>query len=144
MSLLKKEKKSKTEKQSRKDKMIKKEASEQIVRIEELEHLYRNTGTMWIRRHWSACICRTVSGGSSEQPCCSSIGCIYCCWDYWLAVAVLFIAAFAQEKMGNFTINLNRLELYRKGISIADNGNFDGRDRTARREHCAGCDQYFD
>lgn len=43
-----------------------------------------------------------------------------------LAVAVLFIAAFAQEKMGNFTINLNRLELYRKGISIADNGNFDG------------------
>ena len=28
--------------------------------------------------------------------------------------------------MGNFTINLNRLELYRKGISIADNGDFDG------------------
>ena len=41
-------------------------------------------------------------------------------------VAVLFIFAFMQEKMGNFTINLNRLELYRKGISIADNGDFDG------------------
>ena len=81
---------------------------------------------MWIRRHWSACICLTGSGGSSEQPCCSSIGCIYCCWGLLLAVAVLFIAAFAQEKMGNFTINLNRLELYRKGISIADNGDFDG------------------
>ena len=41
-----------------------------------------------------------------------------------LAVAVLFIAAFMQEKMGNFTINLNRLELYRKGISISDTGDF--------------------
>ena len=43
-----------------------------------------------------------------------------------LLVAVLFIFAFMQEKMGNFTINLNRLERYRKGISIADNGDFDG------------------
>ena len=41
-----------------------------------------------------------------------------------LVVAVLFIAAFMQEKMGNFTINLNRLELYRKGISISDTGDF--------------------
>ena len=36
-----------------------------------------------------------------------------------LLVAVLFITAFMQEKMGNFTINLNRLELYRKGIAIS-------------------------
>ena len=43
-----------------------------------------------------------------------------------LLVVILFIAAFAQEKMGNFTINLDRLELYRRGISIADNGDFDG------------------
>ena len=42
-----------------------------------------------------------------------------------LLIAVLFIAAFMQEKMGNFTINLNRLELYRKGVSIADNQNFE-------------------
>lgn len=28
--------------------------------------------------------------------------------------------------MGNFTINLNRLELYRKGVSIADTGDFKG------------------
>ena len=41
-----------------------------------------------------------------------------------LAVAILFIVAFMQEKMGNFTINLNRLELYRKGISIAEDGEF--------------------
>lgn len=43
-----------------------------------------------------------------------------------LAVVVLFVAAFMQEKMGNFTINLDRLELYRRGISIADNGDFKG------------------
>lgn len=35
-----------------------------------------------------------------------------------LAVAGLFVAAFSQEKMGNFTINLNRLEMFRKGIAI--------------------------
>ena len=35
-----------------------------------------------------------------------------------------------QEKMGNFTINLNRLELYRKGISISETGDF--KDATAR------------
>ena len=42
-----------------------------------------------------------------------------------LVVAFLFILAFMQEKMGNFTINLNRLELYRKGISISATGEFD-------------------
>ena len=41
-----------------------------------------------------------------------------------LLVAILFIAAFLQEKMGNFTINLNRLELYRKGISISADPEF--------------------
>lgn len=41
-----------------------------------------------------------------------------------LAVASLFILAFMQEKMGNFTINLNRLELFRKGVSISETGDF--------------------
>jgi hypothetical protein len=41
-----------------------------------------------------------------------------------LFVALLFIIAFMQEKMGNFTINLNRLELYRKGIAIDSDGSF--------------------
>lgn len=41
-----------------------------------------------------------------------------------LLVAILFIMAFMQEKMGNFTINLNRLELYRKGIAISPTGDF--------------------
>ncbi|MBR3640506.1 MAG: hypothetical protein IKN53_00570, partial [Oscillibacter sp.] len=41
-----------------------------------------------------------------------------------LLVALLFIVAFMQEKMGNFTINLNRLELYRKGIAISDDRDF--------------------
>lgn len=42
-----------------------------------------------------------------------------------LLLAILFITAFMQEKMGNFTINLNRLELYRKGISISESGSFE-------------------
>lgn len=42
-----------------------------------------------------------------------------------LLVAILFIMAFMQEKMGNFTINLNRLELYRKGIAISATGDFE-------------------
>lgn len=126
MSLLKKEKKSKTEKQSRKDKRIKKEASEQIVRIEELETLMQKYGndvdpetlvSMYLphrkRRKLGAALLQL------DRMHLLLLGLL-------LAVAVLFIAAFAQEKMGNFTINLNRLELYRKGISIADNGNFDG------------------
>lgn len=126
MSLLKKEKKSKTEKQSRKDKRIKKEASEQIVRIEEIEALMQKYGndvdpetlvSMYLphrkRRKLGAALLQL------DRMHLLLLGLL-------LAVAVLFIAAFAQEKMGNFTINLNRLELYRKGISIADNGNFDG------------------
>lgn len=41
-----------------------------------------------------------------------------------LLVAILFIFSFMQEKMGNFTISLNRLELYRKGISISADADF--------------------
>ena len=126
MSLLKKEKKSKIEKQSKKDKRIKKEASEQIVRIEELEAFMQKYGndvdpetlvSMYLphrkRRKLGAALLQL------DRMHLLLLGLL-------LAVAVLFIAAFAQEKMGNFTINLNRLELYRKGISIADNGDFDG------------------
>lgn len=47
-----------------------------------------------------------------------------------LLIAILFITAFMQEKMGNFTINLNRLELFRKGVSIASDSEFT--DATAR------------
>lgn len=130
MSLLKKEKKSKTEKQSRKDKRIKKEASEQIVRIEELEALMQKYGndvdpetlvSMYLphrkRRKLGAALLQL------DRMHLLLLGLL-------LAVAVLFIAAFAQEKMGNFTINLNRLELYRKGISISETGDF--KDATAR------------
>lgn len=41
-----------------------------------------------------------------------------------LVIAIIFILAFMQEKAGNFTINLDRLELYRKGIAIAADGDF--------------------
>ncbi len=35
-----------------------------------------------------------------------------------ILIIVLFLLSFMQEKMGNFTINLDRLELFRKGIAI--------------------------
>ncbi len=41
-----------------------------------------------------------------------------------LMIAVLFILAFMQEKMGNFTINLDRLELFRKGIAMSADPEF--------------------
>lgn len=41
-----------------------------------------------------------------------------------LAIAVLFMLAFMQEKMGNFTINLDRLELFRKGIAMSADPEF--------------------
>ena len=41
-----------------------------------------------------------------------------------LLVAILFIMAMFQEKMGNFTINLDRLELFRKGVAISADGEF--------------------
>ena len=47
-----------------------------------------------------------------------------------LVLATLFALSFLQERMGNFTVNLNRLELYRRGISIADNPDFN--DATAK------------
>ena len=47
-----------------------------------------------------------------------------------LAFGVLFALSFMQENMGNFTINLNRLELFRRGVAIADNGDF--KNATAR------------
>lgn len=50
-------------------------------------------------------------------------------------VIVLFILAFSQEKMGNFTINLDRLELYRRGVSISTDGDFT--DPTAKLEASA-------
>ncbi len=47
-----------------------------------------------------------------------------------LLFCTLFAFAFMQENMGNFTINLNRLELFRYGVAIADDPNFS--DATAR------------
>jgi len=47
-----------------------------------------------------------------------------------LVVLMLFIIAFMQEKSGNFTINLDRLELFRKGIAISADAYFT--DPTAR------------
>ena len=128
--LLDKENKKNRRMSRRERRFARKAENEQVLRIQELEELMRQTGgdvdpekivSMYVphrkRRRIGAALLRM---------------------DKWrlillgllLVVCVLFIVAFMQEKMGNFTINLNRLELYRKGISIADTGTFD--DATAR------------
>lgn len=114
----------KTEK--KKKRFGRKKQNDQIVRIEELEKMMEkygddvdpeDIGSMYIphrrRKQIGAALLRM------DKLHLTLLGML-------LLVAVLFIFAFMQEKMGNFTINLNRLELYRKGISIADNGDFDG------------------
>ena len=114
----------KTEK--KKKRFGRKKQNDQIVRIEELEKMLEKYGddidpedivSMYIphrrRKQIGAALLRM------DKLHLTLLGML-------LLVAVLFIFAFMQEKMGNFTINLNRLELYRKGISIADNGDFDG------------------
>ena len=114
----------KTEK--KKKRFGRKKQNDQIVRIEELEKMLEKYGddidpedivSMYIphrrRKQIGAALLRMDKLHLTLR-------------GMLLLVAVLFIFAFMQEKMGNFTINLNRLELYRKGISIADNGDFDG------------------
>lgn len=104
----------------------KKVKNDQIIRIEELEELMSKYGddvdpeaivSMYVpyrrRKRLAAALLRM----DKVQIVLLSLMVLVC---------VLFVAAFAQEKMGNFTINLDRLELYRKGISIADNGDFNG------------------
>ena len=103
----------------------KKKKDEEMLRIEQLEKLMAETGgdvdpdtliSMYVphrrRKRLAAALLRM------DKLSLWLLGLL-------LAVAALFITAFMQEKMGNFTINLNRLELFRKGIAIADEGYFE-------------------
>lgn len=40
-------------------------------------------------------------------------------------VTVVFLISVVQERMGNFTINLNRLDMYRQGIMLSDRYDFE-------------------
>ena len=114
----------KSPKHRRRKRFGRREKEDQIIRIEELEELMSKYGddvdpekivSMYIphrkRKRIGAALLRL------DKMHLMLLGML-------LVVAILFSIAFMQEKMGNFTINLNRLELYRKGISIADNGGF--------------------
>lgn len=111
-------------KKDRKEKKKSKKKSDQIIRIEELEEIIEKYGddvdpetivSMYVPH---------------RQP--KRLGAALLRMDklhlvllgMMLVVCILFIIAFSQEKMGNFTINLNRLELYRRGISISEMGEF--------------------
>lgn len=119
-----KNKESQKIKKAQKVKKPKKSKSDQIVRIEELEDLMAKYGddvdpekivSMYIPHRKGKKIGAALL--RMDKLHLALLGLL-------LLIAILFIVAFMQEKMGNFTINLNRLELYRKGISIADNGDF--------------------
>jgi hypothetical protein len=112
---------------SKKDKSGKKKHGkkhDQLLRIEELERIMAETGgdidedtvvSMYMpqrkAKHFGAALLRLDKLHIAILA-------------MLLLVAILFIFAFMQEKMGNFTINLNRLELYRKGIAIDADGSF--------------------
>lgn len=120
-----KKKSRKSKKKSRAQKKKEKTYKDQIVRIEEIEKMMEKYGddvdpetivSMYLpRRRWKRFGAALLRLDKLSLILMGSL----------LLIAILFIAAFMQEKMGNFTINLNRLELYRKGISIADNEDFD-------------------
>lgn len=120
------EKKNKKQKNKKK----RKKANDQIVRIQELEEMLEKSGedidpetivSMYVPHRKPKRIGAALL--RMDKLNLVLIGML-------LIVAVLFIIAFSQEKMGNFTINLNRLELYRRGISISETGEFN--DATAR------------
>ena len=114
------------EKKGKRFRRSKKVKNDQIIRIEELEELMSKYGddvdpeaivSMYVPYRRRKRLASALLRMDKVQIILLSL---------MLLVCILFVAAFMQEKMGNFTINLDRLELYRKGISIADNGNFDG------------------
>lgn len=106
----------------------KKEKSDQIIRIEELEALMQKYGDDIDPDKMEDIVSMYVPHRKRRR-----IGAALLRLDrmqlllliLMLVVCILFVTAFMQEKMGNFTINLNRLELYRKGISISDSGDFE-------------------
>lgn len=120
------EKKNKKQKNKKK----RKKANDQIVRIQELEEMLEKSGedidpetivSMYVPHRKQ----KRIGAALLRMDKLNLV-----LMGMLLIVAVLFIIAFSQEKMGNFTINLNRLELYRRGISISETGEFN--DATAR------------
>ena len=113
-----------------KNKKKRKKANDQIVRIQELEEMLEKSGedidpetivSMYVPHRKP----KRIGAALLRMDKLNLV-----LMGMLLIVAVLFIIAFSQEKMGNFTINLNRLELYRRGISISETGEFN--DATAR------------
>lgn len=102
----------------KKQKKAKRRKKKDLMRIEELEKLMAETGgdvdpdtvvSMYMPRRKRKLLAASLLRLDKLRLCLLAL---------LLALVVLFIAAFSQEKMGNFTINLNRLELFRKGIAI--------------------------
>ena len=108
---LKKEKKDKQKK-------AKKKSDSNIVRVEELDDTDIDTDdvvSMYLPRRRARLLAAAVLRLDKMRLLLLSA---------LLIVAFLFILSFMQEKMGNFTINLDRLELFRRGVAIDYDPNF--------------------
>lgn len=127
---MKKSKKSRSEKQNERFRRNRHRNYDTMLRIEELEKILAESGSdldpetivsMYVPRR------RLKRFGAMLL----SLDRMHLCLLGLLtALVLLFFLAFMQEKMGNFTINLNRLEMYRRGISISADSEFT--DPTAR------------
>ncbi len=113
-----------TTKRTRKSRKARRKEQEELVRIEELEKLMAENGgevdeDTLVSMYMPHRRAKRVGAALLRMDKLHIILLVL-----FLLIAGLFILAFMQEKMGNFTINLNRLELYRRGIAIDTDGNF--------------------
>ena len=114
-----------TRKEKRAAKRAEKRAAKGVVRIEDLEGLIEKEGlenidpetavSMYLPKRRMARIGAALLRLDKLQKALIALALVF---------GLLFALSFMQENMGNFTINLNRLELFRYGVAIDEDPNF--------------------
>ena len=114
-----------TRKENRAAKRAEKRAAKGVVRIEDLEDLIEKEGlenidpetavSMYLPKRRMARIGAALLRLDKLQKALIALALVF---------GLLFALSFMQENMGNFTINLNRLELFRYGVAIDEDPNF--------------------
>lgn len=114
-----------TRKEKRAAKRAEKHAAKGVVRIKELESLIEKEGlenidpevavSMYLPKRRMARIGAALLRLDKLQKALIALALVF---------GLLFALSFMQENMGNFTINLNRLELFRYGVAIDEDPDF--------------------
>lgn len=112
-------------KERREAKRAEKQAARGVVRIKELEELIEKEGldnidpetavSMYLPKRRMQRIGAALLRLDKLQKALIALALVF---------GLLFALSFMQENMGNFTINLNRLELFRYGVAIDEDPNF--------------------